>query len=211
MRDDITFQTVVQQITDSHNAGKPLLIGYSTLSSHEPWDVPLQRHDDEVLNAFAYLDDCLYDFVEMMRQSPVWDSLLVVITADHGINYQQTDQSMPMAKNHIPMLWLGGAVRQPRTIDVVCNQSDLAATLLGQLQLSHDDFSFSRDVLSSTYTYPTAVHNYNNAQWLIDSTSHILYDFTAQRFIVDQSTDKERLLRVSKAILQRTTHDLKNR
>ena len=211
VRDDITFQTLEQKILESHNDRQPLLIGYSTLSSHEPWDVPLQRHDDEVLNAFAYLDDCLFSFIENMRKSPVWDQLLVILTADHGINYKHINQSTPLEKNHIPMLWLGGAIKDPRSFDMICNQSDLAATLLGQLRLPHDDFSFSRDVLSSTYAHPTAVHNYNNAQWIADSTGHVLYDFTTNRFIVEESTDAQRLLQVSKAILQRTTDDLKNR
>lgn len=211
VRDDITFQTLEQRILKSHDASQPLLIGYSTLSSHEPWDVPLQRHDDEILNAFAYLDDCLFSFIENMRKSSVWDDLLVILTADHGINYKHIDQSTPLEKNHIPMLWLGGAIKEPRSFDMICNQSDLAATLLGQLRLPHDDFSFSRDVLSSTYAYPTAVHNYNNAQWIADSTGHVLYDFTTNRFIVEESTDAQRLLQVSKAILQRTTDDLKNR
>ena len=100
---------------------------------------------------------------------------------------------------------------KPCTIDALCNQSDLAATLLGQLELPHDDFTFSRDVISETYTYPTAVHNYYNAQWMIDSTGHALYDFDAQRFIINEATDADRLLRVSKAILQLTTQDISSR
>ena len=224
VRDDITFQTLYEQILTNHQS--PLtnhhLWGYSTLSSHEPWDVPetfnvqrstfnVQRstfNADKVLNAFAYLDDCLYDFINKVRATPAWQNLLIILTADHGINYGQIDQSRPREKNHIPMLWLGGAVRQPRTVDALCNQSDLAATLLGQLALPHEEFLFSRDILSRSYTYPTAVNNYNNAQWIVDSTGHVLYDFDARHFIVTDSPDADRLLRVSKAILQRTTEDL---
>lgn len=212
VRDDITFSTLFDRIVnrraDVTASTPPRLFGYSTLSSHEPWDVPVQRNNDEVLNAFAYLDDCLGNFIDRLRQTPQWQNLLVILTADHGINYGQNDQSHPKAKNHIPMLWLGGAVKEPRQVNTICNQSDLAATLLGQLGLSHSDFAFSRDVLSATYTYPTAVHNYNNAQWLCDSTGHVLYDFDANRFIVSESADANRLLRVSKAILQTTTADL---
>ncbi len=211
VRDDITFQTLFQNIQEGARSGQPFLYGYSTLSSHEPWDVPTRKLDDEVFNAFAYLDDCLADFVERLRATPAWDNLLLVLTADHGINYKQIDQSTPLQKNHIPMLWLGGAVREPREVSLLCNQSDLAATLLGQMRLPHDDFAFSRDVLSQSYVYPTAVHNYNNAQWMADSTGHVLYDFTARRTIVQEGTDVERLLRVSKAMLQLTIQDLKNR
>ena len=224
VRDDITFNTLYQEIvaeyTDDKSiysppstggAGGGSLFGYSTLSSHEPWDVPVQKMGDEVLNAFAYVDDCLFDFVQRLKQTPAWRDLLIVITADHGINHGRIDQSTPLLKNHIPMLWIGGAVKEPRQVDLICNQSDMAATLLGQLQLPHADFAFSRDVLSATYTYPTAVHNYYNAQWIVDSTGHALYDFDARRFIVSDGTDADRLLRVSQAMLQRTTHDLQQR
>ena len=216
VRDDITFNTLYQEITKAHksqtsNLKPQILIGYSTLSSHEPWDVPVQKMGDEVLNAFAYVDDCLFDFVQRLKQTPAWRDLLIVITADHGINHGRIDQSTPLLKNHIPMLWIGGAVKEPRQVDLICNQSDMAATLLGQLQLPHADFAFSRDVLSATYTYPTAVHNYYNAQWIVDSTGHALYDFDAHRFIVSDGTDADRLLRVSQAMLQRTTHDLQQR
>ena len=47
------------------------------------------------------------------------------------------------------MIWLGGAVKEPMVIDTYANQTDLAATLLYQLNLPHDSFIFSRDILVS--------------------------------------------------------------
>lgn len=210
VRDDITFKTVYQNIMEADNC-LHYLWGYSTLSSHEPWDVPTKKLDDEVKNAFSYLDDCLYEFVEKLKKTPKWDNLLIVLLADHGIVYGDIDQTKPMQKNHIPMLWLGGAVKQPKVINTLCNQSDLPATLLGQLHMFHDEFAFSRDVLSKTYTHPVAVHNYNNAQWICDSTGHVLYDFDLKRLTIKESRDAKQLERLNKAIMQLTTTDLQNR
>ena len=213
VRDDITFKRLFDQMTQDAQS-KPdghFLYGYSTLSSHEPWEVPTQKLDDKVHNTFAYLDDCIKNFVEGLKGTPLWKNLLIILTADHGINYGQIDNSTPLQKNHIPMIWVGGAVKAPRTIDAFCNQSDLAATLLGQLQLPHDEFVFSRDVLSKSYVHPTAVNNYNNAQWVIDSTGHMLYDFDSQSFVVSEGANRDGLLRLSKAILQTTANDLTNR
>jgi phosphoglycerol transferase MdoB-like AlkP superfamily enzyme len=205
--DDITFETVYQMAT---SAQQPFLIGYSTLSSHEPWEVPVQQFDDKIQNAFYYLDQCIGTFIDKLKQSEAWQNTLVVMLPDHGIQYQQLDETMPL-RNLIPVVWTGGAVKTAKRIDKICNQSDIAATLLGQMGLPHDDFTFSRDVLSNTYRYPMAVHNYNNAQSMIDSTGFILYDFDASRFIKHDSKDAERMLKVSKAILQKTTNDLKER
>ena len=210
VRDDITFERLSDMI-QKNGADSRFLIGYSTLSSHEPWDVPIKQHPDEKLNAFAYLDHCLHNFIEPLKQTAAWQNILIVMLADHGINNRDIDQSKPLQKNHIPMLWVGGAVKEPRRIETLCNQSDLAATLLGQLQLQHDKFTFSRDVLSKSYRYPTAVHNYNNAQLLIDSTGYILYDIDAKCLTINESADSVRLQRLNQAILQRTINDLKNR
>ena len=208
VRDDITFSTLLKQITGTRSGEQPRLWGFSTLSSHEPWDVPVKKNNDEVLNAFAYLDDCIGHFIDSLKATPQWQSMLIVMTADHGINYGAVDQSAPKLKNHIPMLWVGGVVKEPRTIDVLCNQSDLCATLLGQMGLPHHDFAFSRDVLSSSYTHPTAVHNYNNAQWMTDSTGQVLYDFDAHRVLLSEGATTDSLLQLSKAVLQLTSHDL---
>lgn len=210
VRDDITFNTIYNQITES-SADTPHLWGYSTLSSHEPWDVPMKKLNDEVENAFYYLDDCLYHFIEKLKKTQQWNNLLIVLIADHGIIHGEIDQTKPLQKNHIPMLWIGGAIREPRTIETLCNQSDLPATLLGQLHLSHDDYTFSRDVLSETYTSPTVVHNYNNVQWICDSTGHILYDFDLQSISINESQNAKHLERLNKAIIQRTSKDLQNR
>ena len=210
VRDDITFSTVLNQITQA-DANAHHLWGYSTLSSHEPWDVPVKKLNDEVDNAFCYLDDCLYSFVSSLKSTPQWDNLLIVLIADHGIVNGSVDHMTPMQMNHIPMLWLGGAVREPRIVETLCNQSDLPATLLGQLHLNHDAFTFSRDVLSKTYTAPTVVHNYNNVQWICDSTGHILYDFDLKRITINESRDAERLERLDKAMIQLTSADLQRR
>ena len=208
VRDDITFATLYDQVT-RFNAHEHYLIGYSTLSSHEPWDVPTHRLQESVPNAFNYLDQCLGTFIEKVRKTPQWDNLLVVLLPDHGYTYFGVGEEHEM-HDHVPMLWLGGAVKEPRRIEQLCNQTDLPATLLGQMGLSHDDFLFSRDVMSRNYTYPFAVHTYNNAITMKDSTGFAVYDLNARRIIVDKSTDGMALIRRGMAILQTASEHLNN-
>ena len=206
VRDDITFQTLYDMVTAPH--AEPFLIGFSTLSSHQPWDVPIQQLPDERDNAFYYLDQCIGQFVDRLRQTPQWDNLLIVLLPDHSMSAHGTDERQRM-HNHIPLVWTGGAVREPRRIATICNQTDLAATLLGQLRLPHDDFRFSRDVLSRSYTYPFAIHTFNNGIVMIDSTGMAVVDLDNDQIIADQSSDAQRLIRRGKAILQTATNDLK--
>ena len=210
VRDDITFNTLYEQIAaiDTSATHTRHLFGFSTLSSHEPWDVPLKKLDQPIPNAFYYLDTCIGHFIDRLKQLPQWDNLLIIFLPDHSIDYGPYTEALQV-RNKIPMVWAGGAVKAPRKITKLCNQTDLAATLLAQLRLPHDQFRWSRDVLSASYRYPFAGHNYNNGFSLADSTGFIAYDLESQRLVTNESSQPERLERMGKAILQATTADLK--
>lgn len=156
--DRIAFDTLFQKVIHMPQ-GRPWHMGFLTLSSHEPWEVPYDRiKGDKIANSMAYLDDCIGQFIARLRKTEVWKNLLVIFLPDHGINYPEGISDTNPRRSHIPLIWTGGAVREARRIPTLCNQSDLAATLLGQLRLPHADFPFSRDVLSKTYTHPSAAH-----------------------------------------------------
>ena len=208
VRDDITFQTLYDMVTAPH--AEPFLIGFSTLSSHQPWDVPIQQLPDERDNAFYYLDQCIGQFVDRLRQTPQWDNLLIVLLPDHSMSAHGTDERQRL-HNHIPLVWTGGAVRESRRIATICNQTDLAATLLGQLRLPHDDFRFSRDVLSRNYRHPFAIHTFNNAISMVDSTGFAVYDLDSHKTIVAESPEAEKMVRRGMAILQLATDDIKSK
>ena len=207
VRDNITFSTLYQQIVampdDEH-----YLIGFSTLSSHEPWDVPIRKYEEEIPNAFFYLDQCIGQFLDKLKQSPQWENLLIIFLPDHSIDYGHYTEADPL-RNKIPMVWTGGAVKAHQDITAICNQTDFAATLLAQLRLPHQQFRWSRDVLSKSYQYPFAVHNFNNGFSLTDSTGFMAYDLGAQYIITDKSSQTQRLEKMGKAILQATTQDVK--
>ena len=127
---------------------------------------------------------------------------------DHGYSYFGVEEEHEQ-HDHVPMLWLGGAIKEPRRIEQLCNQTDLPATLLGQLGISHDEYEFSRDVMSQGYRYPFAVHTYNNGITMRDSTGFALLDLNANRIMVDMSNDSELLIKKGKAILQTATERLR--
>ena len=204
VRDDITCKTLLEM---TQKAKEPFLIGYSTLSSHEPWDVPLQKFGDEKLNAFNYLDACIGDFVEALKKTEVWDRTLVIMLPDHGIPYNGLDETTPL-KNHIPMIWVGGAVKGPKRIEKVCNQTDLPATLLGQLGLNHEAFTFSRDVLSETYQEAFALNTYDDGFSVYDSTGFVNYDFVGKRIVKSEGNREEEMMEKAKAVLQAASEKL---
>ena len=208
VRDDITFKELARQIAAYDARKQPFFIGFSTLSSHQPWDVPLKHFDDEIQNAFYYLDQCIGNFVDDLRKTPAWQNLLIVLLPDHGIDYNEINFEDPR-HDHIPMVWTGGAVKVPRRLKQVCNQTDLPATLLGQMGLPHADYRYSRDVLSSNYRRRVAVHTFNNGIAVVDSTGHAVFDLTADRMIQGRGPAADELIHIGKAVLQSAANDLK--
>lgn len=145
-------------------AERPFFSTALTLSSHEPWEVPMHRLDDYRRNSFAYTDSCIGALISDLKATPLWDSLLVIIVPDHGIPFREGMPTSEVTVAHIPMLWLGGAIRGPRTVDLLMNQSDLAATLLAQMHLDITPFVFSRNVFGTKYAErkPFATHAVKN-------------------------------------------------
>ncbi len=210
--DHITFDSLYTIVQNS--AESPWHITYLTLSSHQPWTVPYNRiPDDAIANSFAYTDSCIGNFIGRLKKSDVWDNTLVIFIADHTLaRYPERREGDDAMRNKIPFLLTGGAIREARDIPILCNQSDLPATLLAQLELPIDDFTFSRNILSPTYTYPFAYHTFNNGFSYIDSTGYTLYDLDACVPVIEQpAMGAEERLQRAKAILQTTYKDFSKR
>lgn len=209
VNDDITFDYLYNKLKDRTDA--PWLSGFLTLSSHEPFEVPYDKFADNVPNAFAFTDHCLGEFIDKMKRTPAWEDLLIICLPDHGFYYPAEGNGHSARFHHMPMLWLGGAVKQPMVIDRIMNQSDMAATLLGQLGIPHEEFDFSRDVLSREYTYPFAYWNFGGGCAFADSTGVTILDLNADRPVEETpSPNENRILRV-KSILQSSYDNFGNR
>ncbi|MGN0233481.1 MAG: LTA synthase family protein [Bacteroidaceae bacterium] len=197
--DSVTARRVYEMIAGG-GMPEPWHMTFQTLSSHEPFEVPYHRLEDKKLNAFAFTDHCIEMLVDSLRTLPVWDNLLVVLIPDHGFLYELTYESPEFF--HAPMLWLGGAIACPRRMNVLMNQSDMAATLLSQMGIAHRDFPWSRNVLSRNYQYPFAYSSFPSGILFADSTGVSVYDITGRKPITEQPQPSEDRLHKAQTILQ---------
>lgn len=208
IQDGYMFDYVFDDIQKKTAEGKRWFTTFQTLSSHEPFKVPYNRlPDDEVGNSFAYTDECFGQFIDRLRETPAWDNLLVICVADHGYNVSHHPVSRQKYA-HIPILMTGGAVAEGCRIDTLMSQTDLAATLLGQMELPHDEFLFSRDVLADTYTNPFSFHTYTNGFMLTDERGTTIVDNVSDEAIEGPDPERERK---GHAILQKLYDDLSKR
>ena len=190
------------------DAGKPFLAGLLTLSSHTPFDVPYSKFDDKVLNAMAFSDECVGKMIDRLKASPAWKDLLVVLVADHGYPYPRTLTYNEPLRHRIPMIWTGGAVVRPRVVEDYAAQIDIAATLLAQLGIAHDDFDYSKDIFAPTPPRKFAYYTFNDGFGVVDASGEAVWDATAGRAVT--ATNPE-LLDVGRTMLQTTYTDIGRR
>lgn len=208
--DDITFAHLYQSMTDNSRK-EPFFSTFLTLSSHEPFEVPYNRLKDPYLNSVAFTDSCLGDFIDKLKKLPLWNNTLIVLVSDHGFRYPASVKEHDPKRYHIPMLWLGGAIKEPRVIANYGNQTDLAATLLYQLDLPHKEFTFSNNMVDSLQP-AFAFYSYNNGFGFIDTTGVSVYDCESEKpLIIKPEAGNEIRLNNGKALLQTLYDDLGSR
>lgn len=208
--DNITFTHLYESIRE-RDEKTSWLSTFLTLSSHEPFEVPYHHLEDPYLNSMAFTDSCIGSFIGQLKELPVWKNTLVVLVSDHGYRYPASLTDYEPRRFHIPMIWLGGAIKEPAIIDTYANQTDLAATLLSQLNLPHDSFTFSRDILAPGYP-EYAFYTFPNGFGFIDSTGISVYDNESNKPLIESPAENsnERLNK-GKVLLQTLYDDLGNR
>ncbi len=181
-----------------------------TSSSHEPFEVPFHRLENNRLNAFAYTDSCAEDFVKRFRELPQWENTVIVFVPDHLGAYPEHIDNLSVERYQIPLLMVGGAVREPGRIDVYGSQQDIAATLLAQLALPHDEFIFSKDMLNPASPH-FAFFTVPDAFGMVTADNQVIFNCQAGAVAVDEGTAKGKNLPLGKAYLQKLYDDIAKR
>ena len=209
--DDVTFERLYDDILNKKEKQHPWFSTFLTLSSHEPFKVPYNRLKHPYLNSVAFTDSCLGDFVDKIKKTKAWDDLLIILVSDHGYRYPETLKEYEPNRYHIPCLWIGGAIKDPAVFHKQINQTDLAATLLSQLDINNQEFAFSRDFFSTNYP-EFAFYTFNNGFGFIDSTGVSVYDNTIEKPLFEKPQVNSSLrINKGKAILQTLYNDLGKR
>lgn len=196
--------------TASAENARPFFQVLQTSSSHEPFEVPYHRLANDRLNAFAYTDSCVGDFVKRFRELPQWKNTVLVLVPDHLGAYPEHLNNLSVERYQIPLLLIGGAVSEPRRIDIYGSQHDIAATLLAQLSLPHQDFVFSKDMLNPASPH-FAFFAVPDAFGMVTPDNQLIFNCEANAVAVDEGSTKGKNLLPGKAYLQKLYDDIAKR
>lgn len=177
-----------------------------TLSSHEPFDVPMEPYiegDDEeslFLNSCYYTDKSLGTFIASCKRQSWWDNTVVIITADHGHRHPHNKELKDKERFKIPLLMIGGAVKKDTVIHTLSGQTDIANTLLAQLDKPSPEFTFSKNILGNK-TVPFAAYFFNDGYGFLTPGKFVVYDNLGKQFLKNEGA-REEDLDLSKAYQQ---------
>lgn len=213
VHDHLVFRRLMNDLSHTpEGEHSPQFCVLQTSSSHEPFEVPYQRLTNKRLNAFAYTDSCIGDFVHAYKQLPRWRNTLLILVPDHLGGYPQGIDNLTEARYKIPMLWIGGAIQAqtPYCIDTYGSQHDLAATLLARLGIAHDTFTFSKDMLNPNSPH-FAFFTVPDAMGMATPDNCVIFDCQSEQSVVDNGPFPGHNLPYAKAYLQKLYDDIAKR
>lgn len=206
VHDHIVANRLLQDLRKEQNVKHPMLRVFQTSSSHEPFDVPYSRLKDKKLNAFAYADSVIGHLVREYSKLPRWKNTLVVLVPDHVGSYKDNLDNFDRSRYQIPLILTGGAIARPMKVALIGSQNDIAATLLGQLGIKHNDFLFSKNMMSDA-TPKFAFFDVPDAFGVVSEENSIIYDNKTKKAVYDKGKKGYNLKR-GQAYLQKLYDDI---
>ncbi len=210
VHDHIVFERFFSDICAEK---RPFFYIFFTLSSHEPYTVPMEPvfppdcRDNMARNAFYYTDKHLEGFISKCKREPWWENTLVILVADHTSRSPGDTPNHAKEKFRIPMLWLGGVLTSRDTsIETYGSQTDIPATLLCQVDCPSTEFKYSKNLLQES-PGSFAYYSFNHGFGFVTDTSYVIYDHDFGMCIESEGSAADLLLETGKAYLQVVSHD----
>ena len=198
-------------LADLKHTSSPFFTTWLTLSSHEPYETPVSPYikgDDDVsqfTNSLHYTDAVVSDFVNECKKMPFWKNTILIIIADHGHRLPRSERKIEDFK--IPMLWLGGALcKTGIEINNTCSQIDLATTLLSQLKMNNNAFSWSKNIMSDQ-SKSWAYFSFNNGFGFVEQKQYFIFDNVGKSVMEENKISDSTLYQKGKALEQMSFGD----
>lgn len=185
VHDNLVLERAFQE-TDT--AQGPFFKVILTLSSHEPFDVPMKPvfkgmgEESLFLNSCYFTDSTIGAFVDRAKTRDWWSNTVIIIVADHGHRHPGNKQAKDKDRFRIPLLMIGGAIKKDTVISTFASQTDIANTLLAQLDSPKKEFAFSKDAFA-TDSESFATYFFNDGYGFVREGTYIVYDNAGKQYM----------------------------
>ncbi|HEU4717962.1 MAG TPA: LTA synthase family protein, partial [Bacteroidia bacterium] len=213
--DQYLFSRQLQELSKEQ---QPFFAAMFTLSTHGPFDFPMEEKlhwgdkEKPYINSVLYADGCIGNFISEAKKYPWYSNTLFIFVSDHSHNSPKNWAFNDPRYRHIPLLFYGDVIKpeyRGMKYDSVASQTDLASTLLHQLDMDASAFRYSKN-LFNPYTPHYAYYAFDEGFGLVQGGSHLTWSVKDNRYEFEQyasPADKNKLATDGKAFLQELTED----
>lgn len=195
---------------------QPFFSLVQTSTNHEPFVLPTTPHfkgkelSEQFKSTAWFTDSVVNTYLQDAKKQAWYKNTLFILMADHGHRLPRgTTMAYDPAKYHIPLLFYGDVIKpkyRGTKISKLGNQVDLAATLLAQLNLPHQQFTWSKNLLNP-YSREFSFFDWDNGFGYITLQQAVSYDNSGKRVIYrrNKNADEkvtEQVLFTGKAFMQ---------
>lgn len=150
VQDDFLYQYALPILTETADEGQPFFAVLLSISNHPPYVIPkdFKTHsstDEHRIVEFA--DHALKEFIDEAKQQEWFDNTIFVFVGDHGKIVGTPRSDMPLSFNHVPLFIYSPSFIEPRQIQDLGGQVDIAPTILGLLNIDYTDNGFGVNLL----------------------------------------------------------------
>ncbi|WP_183558151.1 LTA synthase family protein [Mucilaginibacter sp. SP1R1] len=195
-----------KQLQYTQQQSQPFFSYVQTSTNHEPFVLPVKAHfpadeDGDASNKFRstayFTDSCLNAYFEQAKKQAWYKNTLFILVADHGHRLPRNiSEAYNPAKYHIPLLFFGEVIKpefRGKKINKLGGQTDIAATLLSQLNIPHTQFKWSKDLLNPN-TADFAFFDWDNGFAFMLPQQTAAYDNSGRRIVYTSNKNADQKL-----------------
>lgn len=182
-----------KQIAYLNKQKQPFISALLTLSTHEPFEVPIKHkfpHDSDpnkFRNSAYYTDQCLKAYFNEIKKTEWYKNTLFLLVADHGHHLpRERNMSSPESKR-ITCIITGGALTSSwrgKKITHAVNQHDMIIPFAELCGMKKNDFPLAKNPFTARHHF-AYYSNENVLGWVRDS-SVLTYEIKTGKTIGDK-------------------------
>ena len=125
-------------------------------------------------------------------------------------SYKEILDNGDRSRYQIPLILAGGAITRPMKVGIIGSQQDIAATLLGQFGIKHNEFTFSKNMMSDA-TPKFAFFTVNDAFGVVSEENSFIYDNKLKKAVYDKGPQPGYNQKRGMAYLQKLYDDISSK
>jgi phosphoglycerol transferase MdoB-like AlkP superfamily enzyme len=187
-----------RQLADVKKLKEPFFSMIFTGSTHSPYDHPKLKNpitwdvpELPYINSAKYCDEALGAYFQKVRNEPWYPNTLFILIADHSHPTYRQRSFYTAEYQHIPLLLFGEVLKDEyrgKQWDQPAGQIDLPATLLKQLGMPFEHYTWSFDMMNRHHSAFIPAASYHGLSWITPS-GYISHDAFNNYPLVNTFTD----------------------